>query len=179
MCGVCFVAESECGFGHHALRIEEPSLGSLPALPQDLFKHRLPQLPAVEDWGKPGQGLITYFRNERATVNLAVTHSFVMDHAVAQQPRLEALSNSFFFRISQKVSSCALLSLSAFSRSWRVEGNAAEAKEGGVFRGSAGADALYPVFVHRLARLFHAYGGEGLAKRKGVAARRGLTDQVG
>src|ERR1019366_1028437 len=102
MCRVCFVAESECGFGHHALRIEEPSPGSLPALPQDFFKHRLAQLPAVEDRGKPGQGLITHFRNERATVNLAVTHSFVMDHAVAQQPRLKALSNDLFFQISQK-----------------------------------------------------------------------------
>src|SRR5271157_6644372 len=102
MCGVYFVAEKECGFGHHPLRIEEPSLGSLPALPQDLIKYGLAQLPAVEDRGQPGQGLITHFRKERATVNLAVTHSFVMDHAVAQQPRLEALSNSFFFRISQK-----------------------------------------------------------------------------
>ena len=46
--------------------------------------------------------LISHLRNERLAVNLASAHSFVMDHAVAQQPGLKALSDDLFLRIGQK-----------------------------------------------------------------------------
>src|ERR1039458_1425512 len=102
MSGVWFVAEKECGFGHHALRVEESSPGGLPALQQDLFKHRLAQLPAVEDRGKPAAGLLTHFRNEWAAVNPVGTHSLAIHHAIAQQLSLQVSSTDLLFRISQQ-----------------------------------------------------------------------------
>src|SRR5438128_6116187 len=87
--GVSLVAEKEGGFYGHALRVEEPSPGSLPSLPQGPLPYRLTQLRAVRDRREPGVRLIAHSRNECAAVNFCAAHSRVVDHAVAQQPRLE------------------------------------------------------------------------------------------
>lgn len=97
VCGIGLVAEKESSFGYHALRVKESSPGSLLALSQYLFKHGLAQFAAVGDRSEPSASLLTHFWNEAATVNFSVSHCFVMDHAIAQQSRLKALSDDLLF----------------------------------------------------------------------------------